>query len=54
MYIQINYHAPGKTWSIKNKSQIISFMKYTHPRINDRMTSNMVEMLSIFSTNQRN
>ena len=44
-FVQITYHAPGKSWSIKDKPQIISFMKETHPKLIDQMTSNMVEML---------
>ena len=39
--VQINYYAPGKTWSIKNKSEIISFLKETHPKLVDTMTPNM-------------
>ena len=44
--VQINYYAPGKTWSIKNKQEIISFLKETHPKIIDSMTSNMAQMLT--------
>lgn len=35
--IKINYYAPGKTWSIKNKSLIISLMKEMHPKLIDQM-----------------
>jgi len=42
--IQINYHAPGKTYSLDNKSQIISWMKDTHPDMINRMTGGLVEM----------
>ena len=42
--IQIDYNAPGKTYSLDNKSQIISWMKDTHPDMINRMTGGLVEM----------
>jgi predicted transcriptional regulator len=44
--IEINYNAPGKTYSLNNKSQIISWMKDTHPDLVNRMTDGLVEMFS--------
>ena len=44
--IQIRYHAPFKTYSIKNKPKIISWIKQTNSGLVDNMTDNMVEMLS--------
>jgi DNA-binding transcriptional ArsR family regulator len=42
--LEMNYNAPGKTYSLKNKSQIISWMKDTHPDLVNRMTGGLVEM----------
>jgi predicted transcriptional regulator len=42
--IERNFHAPFRTYSIKDKSKIISFMKDTHPRLVDQMTDNISEM----------
>jgi len=39
-----NFHAPFRTYSIKDKLKIISFMKDTHPRLVDQMTDNISEM----------
>jgi len=44
--IEINYNAPGKTYSLNNKSQIISWMKDTHPDLVNKMTDGLVEMFS--------
>ena len=44
--IQIKYHAPFKTYSIKNKSKIISWIKQTNLKLIDNMTDNTVAMLS--------
>jgi len=44
--VQIRYHAPFKTYSIKNKPKIISWIKQTNSGLVDNMTDNMVEMLS--------
>jgi DNA-binding transcriptional ArsR family regulator len=39
-----NFNFPVRTYSIKDKSKIISFMKDTHPRLVDKMTDNISEM----------
>jgi len=39
-----NFHAPFRTYSIKDKLKIVSFMKDTHPRLVDQMTDNISEM----------
>ena len=44
--IQIKYHAPFKTYSIKNKSKIISWIKQTNLKLIDNITDNTVTMLS--------
>ena len=44
--VQIHYHAPYKTYLIKNKPKIISWIKQTNLHLFDNMTDNMVEMLS--------
>jgi len=44
--IQIRYHAPFKTYSIKNKPKIISWIKQTNSSLINNMTDNMVEMLN--------
>ena len=42
--VQIQYHAPFKTYSIQNKSKIIFWLKETNLRLIDDATDNMVEM----------
>jgi len=44
--IQIQYHAPFKTYSIKNKSKIISWIKQTNSHLIDIATDNMVKMFA--------
>ena len=44
--IQIKYHAPFKTYSIKNKLKIISWIKQTNLKLIDNITDNTVAMLS--------
>ena len=44
--IQIKYHAPFKTYSIKNKLKIISWIKQTNLKLIDNITDNTVTMLS--------
>ncbi len=44
--VQIHYHAPFKTYSIKNKPKIISWIKQTNSSLMDNMSDNLVEMLS--------
>ena len=44
--VQIHYHAPFKTYSIKNKSKIISWIKQTSSSLMDNMSDNLLEMLS--------
>ena len=44
--IQIKYHAPFKTYSIKNKSKIIFWIKQTNLKLIDNITDNTVTMLS--------
>ena len=44
--VQIHYHAPFKTYSIKNKSKIISWIKQTNSSLMDNMSDNLLEMLS--------
>jgi len=44
--VQIRYHAPFKTYSIKNKSKIIYWIKQTNLNLIDDMMDNMVVMLS--------
>jgi DNA-binding transcriptional regulator GbsR (MarR family) len=34
-FVKINYFAPGKSWSIIDKDQILSFMRETHPNLYD-------------------
>ncbi len=41
----MNYNAPGRTYSLKNKPQIISWMKETHLELTNRMTGRLVEIL---------
>ena len=42
--VQIQYHAPFKTYFIKNKPKIISWIKQTNLHLIDDVTDNMVEM----------
>ena len=42
--VQINYHAPYKTYLIKNKPKIISWIQQTNSYLIDDMTNNMVKM----------
>ena len=44
--IQIKYHAPFKTYSIKNKSKIISWIKQTNSHLIDDITNNMIKMFA--------
>ena len=44
--VQINYHAPYKTYLIKNKPKIISWIKQTNSHLIDDMTNNMVKMFN--------
>ena len=44
--VQINYHAPYKTYLIKNKPKIISWIKQTNSHLIDNMTDNMVKMFN--------
>ena len=44
--VQINYHAPYKTYLIKNKPKIISWIQQTNSHLIDDMTDNMVVMFS--------
>ena len=44
--VEINYHAPFKTYLIKNKPKIISWIKQTNSHLIDDMTDNMVVMFS--------
>ena len=43
---QIQYHAPYKTYSLKNKSTIISWIKQTNSKLIDSATDNMIAMFS--------
>ena len=42
--VEIRYNSPGKTYSLKNKPLLISWMRDTHPGLINSMTDNMVEM----------
>jgi len=42
--VQINYHAPYKTYLIKNKPKIISWIKQTNSQLIDNVTDNLVKM----------
>ena len=42
--VQIHYHAPYKTYLIKNKPKIISWIKQTNSKLMDDITNNMVKM----------
>ena len=42
--VQINYHAPYKTYLIKNKPKIISWIRQTNSHLIDDVTNNMVKM----------
>ena len=42
--VQINYHAPYKTYLIKNKPKIISWIRQTNSHLIDNVTDNMVKM----------
>ena len=42
--VQIQYHAPFKTYFIKNKPKIIFWLKQTNLHLIDDVTDNMVEM----------
>lgn len=44
--IGIKYHAPFKTYYIKDKSKILSWIKETHPDMVDSKTGSLVEMFS--------
>jgi len=44
--VQIHYHAPYKTYLIKNKPKIISWIKQTNLHLLDNMTDNMVKMFT--------
>ena len=44
--VQIHYHAPYKTYLIKNKPKIISWIKQTNSHLIDDMTINMVKMFN--------
>ena len=44
--VEINYHAPYKTYLIKNKPKIISWVKQTNSHLIDNMTDNMVKMFN--------
>ena len=43
--VQIDYHSPFKTYSIKNKSKIISWIDQTNSNLIDVMTNNTTQML---------
>ena len=43
---QIQYHAPYKTYSLKNKPKIISWIKQTNSKLIDSATDNMIAMFS--------
>jgi len=42
--VEIHYNSPGKTYSLKNKFLLISWMRDTHPGLISSMTDRMVEM----------
>jgi len=42
--VETLYNSPGKTYSLKNKFLLISWMKDTHPGLINSMTDNVVEM----------
>jgi DNA-binding transcriptional regulator GbsR (MarR family) len=42
--VETLYNSPGKTYSLKNKFLLISWMKDTHPDLINSMTDNVVEM----------
>tara|TARA_B110000438_G_C15642842_1_gene576127 strand:+ start:388 stop:876 length:489 start_codon:yes stop_codon:yes gene_type:complete len=42
--VQIHYHAPYKTYLIKNKPKIISWIRQTNSHLIDDVTDNMVKM----------
>ena len=44
--VQVHYHAPFKTYFIKNKSKIISWIKQTNSHLIDDATDNMVKMFA--------
>jgi len=44
--VQIHYHAPFKTYLIKNKPKIISWVKQTNSHLIDNMADNMVKMFN--------
>ena len=44
--VQIQYHAPFKTYLIKNKPKIISWIKQTNSSLIDDTTSNMIKMFA--------
>ena len=44
--VHIHYHAPYKTYLIKNKPKIISWIKQTNSHLIDDMTNNMVKMFN--------
>ena len=44
--VQIHYHAPYKTYLIKNKPKIISWIKQTNSNLIDDATDNMVMMFN--------
>ena len=42
--VQIHYHAPYKTYLIKNKPKIISWIRQTNSHLIDNVTDNIVKM----------
>ena len=44
--VQIQYHAPFKTYFIKNKPKIISWIKQTNSKLIDDTTDNMIKMFA--------
>ena len=42
--VQFHYHAPNKTYLIKNKPKIISWIQQTNSHLIDDITNNMVKM----------
>ena len=44
--VEIQYHAPFKTYFIKNKPKIISWIKHTNSKLIDDATDNMIKMFA--------
>ena len=44
--VEIDYHSPFKTYSIKNKLKIISWIDQTNSNLIDTMTDNIVKMFN--------